>query len=394
MRNRMIKTPKNEIFSRVERLKNLLIENQIDCAFIMHNVGLYYFAGTAQDAILLVPAEGDPLLFVRRTLLRAMKESPIPSILGFKSMKEIHGFISDSNLKVSTIGLEMDVLPARFYVSLGSLFQETRFVDVSASIRTIRAVKSGFECSLLEEGGRRFDRVFSRIREEIRPGRTEYDVSMKLIQFLMQEGSSLIVRTRAFNMETFPKHILCGATAARHSSMDSPSGGGDGISFAFPSGAGYNQLAPGLPILVDALFNYEGYIVDCTRIFAIGDLDPIYRHAHEVSGACHRLFIEKTKPGAFIPDIFTSIWDLVRKEKLEAPFMGGVKFIGHGVGLELDEFPVIAQKFEGYIHEGMVIALEPKFVFPGGAVGFENTYIIEERGPRSITNIEESIQYL
>ena len=65
---------------------------------------------------------------------------------------------------------------------------------------------------------------------------------------------------------------------------------------------------------------------------------------------------------------------------------GQVRFIGHGIGLEIDEFPVIAPNFEGELAQGMVIAFEPKFVFPGkGVVGMEDDYVVTSSGVERLT---------
>jgi len=253
-------------------------------------------------------------------------------------------------------------------------------------------VKSPHELSLMEEGGRRLDRVFSGVRECIKAGVREYDVSMKFVELLLREGSSVRIRTRMFNMETLPVCVLSGKSAANFSSMDSPSGGGDGISVAVPQCAGYKKIEVGEPVIIDTALIHEGYHIDCTRVFAAGGLDGSFTRAHTVSGLCHELFIKEARAGVFIPELCQRVRKLVEGEGLQDIFMGGVKFIGHSVGLELDEFPVLAEAFEVRLQAGMAIAFEPKFVFRTGTVGYENTYIIEEGKARTINHVEHNIQ--
>jgi Xaa-Pro aminopeptidase len=173
--------------------------------------------------------------------------------------------------------------------------------------------------------------------------------------------------------------------------MDSPSGGGNGISLAFPAGAGFKKLVKGEPILIDVAFSYEGYIVDCTRIFSLGKPSPKFMQAHDISGECHSLFYDILTNGASIPEIYKKISSQVDRYGLADVFMGNVKFIGHGVGLELDEYPILTENFEATFQDGMVIAFEPKFVFRDGTVGFENTYYIRDGKPESVSNFSESI---
>jgi len=288
----------------------------------------------------------------------------------------------------------LDTLPAALYLTLCSYFDRAEIIDMSEEIRQIRAVKSEFEQSLIKEGGRRLDRVFEILREEIKPGLPEYEVYKKMVGYLLDQEAELFIRTRAFNMEAMPKIILSGKSAARHSAMNSPSAGGDGLSTAFPTGPGMKIIATNEPVMVDLAFCYQGYIVDCTRIFSSGLLEKYFVHAHRVSLQCHELFMEGVLNGVSIPEMYKKIWDLVEREGLSKVFMGGVKFIGHGVGLELDEYPIISEKNEGKIVPGMVLALEPKFVFPQGTVGIEETYCIEKDGVFAVNRFDREINYI
>ena len=195
-------------------------------------------------------------------------------------------------------------------------------------------------------------------------------------------------------MEVPSSTILSGVSAGRHSLMDSPSGGGDGICTAYPFGAGFKKLGKNEPVLIDVAFNHEGYIVDCTRIFAIGGLDPVFIKAHRVSMEIHAIFRDKIKEQKTVREICGKIHSYVEKEGLSDEFMGGANFIGHGVGLELDELPIINSLNEGCLLEGMVIAFEPKFVFDRGSVGYEDTYYIEKRELKTVNKTGGSIQYL
>lgn len=390
----MKKVPESEIKARGACLQEILQQKNIDFALIRQNVDKYYYTGTFQDGILLYPSGGKPVLFVRRTVMRAELESPIEKIIGFKGILDLINTIKDMKLNTSTIGLEMDVIPTIFYRSLCSHFPKAQIVDISYDIRSARSVKSEYEVSILKGGGRKLDNVFQQMMHEIKIGMTEFDVYKKMTALFLDHEASLYVRTRMFNMEVLSCTVLSGKSASNHSAMDSPAGGGDGISLAFPAGAGFKKLCKGEPILIDVAFSYEGYIVDCTRIFSLGKLSPTFMKAHGISGECHSLFYEILTKGASIPEIYQKIFSQVDRCGLADVFMGNAKFIGHGVGLELDEYPILTENFEGTIHDGMVIAFEPKFVFEDGTVGFENTYYIRDGKPESVSNFSESINVL
>jgi Xaa-Pro dipeptidase len=386
-----IRVPEKEIQNRIERLKKHLRAHGIDCALIQQNVDKFYFTGTFQDGVLLLTGDGDVALFIRRSLERARKESPLHCIHGYKSIREIYEYLRDRGFKTGTLGLEMDVLPSGIFQRIKSIFSNSSFTDLSEPIREIRAIKSSFELAKLAEAGKRLDRILERVREVIKPGVTEYTVYRVFSSDLLEEGSCPIVRSRRFNMESLSCYVLSGSSASRHSMIDSPSSGGEGVTIAYPAGAGHKRLRTGEPILIDAVFNFDGYHIDCTRIFAIGRIDRGFLHAHGVSQQCHEIFINAVQQHRTISQIHRDIVEAVRKERLEAAFMGGVKFIGHGVGLELDELPIISERYNGYIEEGMAVAFEPKFVFENGTVGYETSYHIKGSTCVALNNFPSDI---
>jgi Xaa-Pro aminopeptidase len=385
---------KGEFMGRIGVLQRNLIKAEIDCAILLQNVDRYYYTGTFQDGALFVHTEHEPVLFIKRALSRAIEESPIDLIIGYRKLSSLGEFLHENHLSSRKIGIDMDVIPAKLYLDLQSVFPESELVDISESVRRQRAVKSSFEISMLREGGRRFDQVFDRIKGVIQPGMSEYQIYQYFTRVLLEMESSLYIRTRMFNMEAVQNFILSGENAAKLSLIDSPTAAGTGITVAFPYGAGMKILVKGEPIIIDSVFVFEGYIVDCTRVFTLGKLNRTFTRAHDVSRSCHDRFRKSAKPGVFIPDLYKNILELVDEKGLDKVFMGGVKFIGHGVGLELDELPVITQQYEDTLEEGMVIAFEPKFVFAGGTVGYENTYCIENGEMVSLNQTEESIQIL
>ena len=385
---------KKEIDSRIDLLVRRLGEEGVDTALLFQNTERYYYSGTVQDGALLVGPDEGPVLFVRRTLRRAREESPLRNITGMKGLRDIESFMKGRGLHTGVVGLSMDVLPAYLYERLKALLPECRFVDISAVVRRQRTRKSPYELSLMSEAGARFDRVLDRMAHEVKPGISEYKLYTRLTLLLQQEGSSLFIRTRTFNMEAEPKYVLSGGSAALFSALDSPSGGGAGISTAFPSGASFNIIKKNEPVLIDSAFVYEGYMVDCTRIYCAGKPDGKLTEAHALSGIIHDIFRERARPGVLIKDIYDEVTTMVEERGLSSRFMGGVGFIGHGVGLELDELPVISGGYEGVIEEDMTIAFEPKFVFENGTVGFEDTYAIGKESVKPFTVNDTGIRYV
>jgi Xaa-Pro aminopeptidase len=107
------------------------------------------------------------------------------------------------------------------------------------------------------------------------------------------------------------------------------------------------------------------------------------------------MFEAEALPGVEAKALFQKADEMVKSRGLEKYYMGHrqhAAFIGHGLGIEINEMPVIAPRSKSLLEPGNIIALEPKFVIPGeGAVGIENTYLITENGAVSLTNAPEEI---
>ena len=174
---------------------------------------------------------------------------------------------------------------------------------------------------------------------------------------------------------------------------------GRGLSSASPHGASTDQIQPNMPVLLDYTGVFNGYITDMTRIFVIGSLSPERRHAFDTSLAIQRYLADNLKPGAICEELFAKSLEMAEAAGLGKNYMGApgenAKFVGHGTGLELDEFPVLAQGFKSPLLAGQTIAIEPKFVIPGqGVIGIENTFAVNAAGGIKLTDLPDGIVYL
>jgi Xaa-Pro aminopeptidase len=272
------------------------------------------------------------------------------------------------------------------------------FVDISAVNRDLRSVKSETELALLRESGRQLCEVFSQVPGFLRAGMREIDLSAELEYRLRKAGNEGFVRMRAFNQELFQGLAVSGATSGSPGFFDGPVTG-RGLSSAAPHGASREIIEAGSPVLLDYTGIFNGYIVDMTRIFVIGSLAPELEHAFAAACAIQDHVARNLKPGAVCEELFFAAADMAEQAGLGPNFMGApgenARFIGHGVGLELDEYPVLAQGFKAPLQAGQTIAVEPKFVIPGqGVIGIENTYAVTDRGGEKITDLADDIVYI
>ncbi len=392
-------TPLGELSTRLTRLQEGLQDRGLDGALISQNVDLFYFSGTMQTSNLFVPASGDPLLLTRKSHERACQESPLPHIVPIRSLKEIPGYLGVHGFPdPARLGLEMDVLPANTYLAYRELLPETRFVDVSPLIRGIRAVKSDFEVTILREAAERLAGIFAAVESFAVPGVSEVELAGLLESVARRDGHPGIVRMRYFNQENFYGHVLSGESGAVPSYLDSPTGG-HGMGPSMPQGASLRVLRAGEPIFIDLVAVVDGLMVDQTRIYALGNLPDDLAAAHQAMVDVQTTVIAAALPGAVCGDLYELALATAASKGLAANFMGlgadRVAFVGHGVGLELNELPVLSRGAKAILQPGNVFALEPKCLFSGrGAVGIENTWLVTEGGSMRLTSTSDDVSIL
>lgn len=390
----MIYTPKDELDRRIAGLQGLLRQSGIEGAIIVQNADLFYFAGTVQRSHLFIPAAGKPLLMVKKSFSRAREESALEEVLPLDNLKDLPDVIGSYGYKnPEVIGFELDVLPAALYLKYQKLMAPARIVDVGHLIRTARMIKSPYEIELLRGAARLNHTMFSRVRELLREGITEVELAGSLEAVYRSHGHQGYVRMRGFNQEIVYGHLMSGDSLAVPSFLDSPEGG-RGVNPSFPQGAGFKQIARNEPVMIDYVGVYEGYMVDQARIFCLGRLHDRFVRAYEVAVEIQEEMKKRAKPGALCRDLYQYAVQMAAGAGLRDHFMGWpdpAPFIGHGLGVELDELPVLARGFDIPLEEGMVFALEPKFVFPDGEVGIENTFVVGANGLETLTVFDENI---
>ena len=384
-------TPKNELEYRYRKLQVEMAGAGLDAVIMLQNADLFYFTGTVQSGNLYVPASGDPIYLVRRDFLRARMESALAQVIPFTSLSELPGILADHGHRDSLrIGLELDLLPVNLYRKYRTLYPNAQFLDASPLIRRVRMVKSHYEIHILQDAATQADKVYRRAYEVIREGMSELELAAELERFARLEGHQGYLRMRAFNGELTCSRILSGADGAAPACTDTPLGG-MGLTPAFGHGASYNRIGRNEPIVVDFASCFDGYLVDQTRIFALGALPDRLRRGYDDMLRIEALMMELCESRPTWGGIYDACLKLAAEMGYADNFMGGpgsqVSFIGHGIGIEIDEYPCIAKGFQTETLEpGMAFAFEPKLVFPGeGAVGIGNSFYLSEQGLKRLT---------
>ena len=388
--------PKSELEDRLERLQAWMKEAEVDAVFVLQNADVFYFSGTLQVGLLCLPAEGEPVFLIVKSLTRGKTESAWERLVGLPSLKKAPEALAGEGVgRLGRVGLELDVLPVNNFGRLRSVFAGTEFVDASEAIRSVRMIKSPYEVEQMRRAAGQLSQAFAEIPGWVRPGVTELEVAARLEGRLRELGHQGITRMRGFNNEIAYGTVSSGPSASYPSCFPGPVGF-VGLYPGVPNGAGNRLLCAGDTVVVDIVGGYGGYIVDKTRTFALGqvgaDMEAAYGFALELIADIESML----KPGTVCERIYRHASERVEESPYSSNFMGlgdsAVRFVGHGVGLELDELPVLASGFDIRLQPGMTVAVEPKIFFPQrGGVGIENTYAITASGFEKLTVFPEHI---
>ena len=387
-------TPKKEIEKRIERLQSHLIKEEVNSCLILQNVDLFYFSGTIQRSFLFIPSEGDPLFLVQKDFDRAREESPLKNIIPIDRPKAIMPILSKQG-GLKRIGLECDILPVNQLRQLEKMFPHSEFVDISKAIKQVRMIKSPYEINQLKKSAQILDEVFGFAKGVFKPGMTEIEVESHLIELGRRRGHQGLTRMRAWNQDMVNASVLSGNSGSVLTHLD-VSVIGPGISPAYPQGSSFNLIERDVPIQIDFSIAYNGYITDAARTYVIGTLPQKLMEAYEVALEIRHEIEKIAKPGVACSHLYHHSSQIAKKRGLEDYFIGTKKnqasFVGHGIGLEIDELPLIAKGFTHPLEIGMVFAFEPKFIFPGiGVVALEDDYVVTEDGVEKLTHAEDNI---
>jgi len=383
--------PRSEINFRIKRLRDQM--GDMTGAILFQSVDLLYFSGTAQEGLIYIPKDPDfqPAVMIRKNLERAEQESPL-EVTPLKSLKRLKADLDIPS--DALIGLELDVLPYNNYYRVAQALEDSNFVDVSETIKMIRSIKSDFEIGLIKEAAKILDAGLSSVPENLVEGKTEIELASEVEAEMRKLGHEGALRFRRFNHNLPMGHLMSGPNAAIPSFVASPTGG-RGVSLLQPQGPGFRKIKRNEPVLVDYGGVYNGYIADETRIFSIGKLSQELEDSHLAALEVQDAVVKELRPGMTGKDLFNlseAVGEqLGYKNHLGGPPGAKCGFVGHGVGLEIDEYPVLGP-VNHQIESNMTIAIEPKMIYPGvGVVGIEDTFLTTEKGPQRLTELPQDI---
>lgn len=380
-----------ELKTRRDKIRRLMWQSHIDAALITCNVNLLYTAGRVVSGYLYLPLDSPARLYVKRpNNLEGEYIAPIRKPEQLPELLDAVGLPRPTRLM-----LEGGELSYNDYTRLSAVFPETEVLPCGTDlIRQARSIKTPYEIEVFRRSGKAHAEAYGDIPKVFRAGMTDRELSIEVERLMRLHGCLGLFRVFGQSMEIFMGSLLTGDNAAAPSPYDFAMGG-EGIDPSIPGGANGTELLPGQSIMVDMGGNFYGYLCDMTRVFSVGRLPQVAYDAHQVCIEVQNEVAGMARPGVACMALYDRAIEIVNRAGFADRFMGlsqKARFIGHGIGLEINEAPVLAPRIKQVLEPGMVFALEPKMVLPGiGAVGVENSWAVTAEGVEKLTICPEEI---
>lgn len=379
-----------ELKMRRDKIRALMAQQNIDAALITCNVNLIYTYGRVVSGYLYLPLNSPALLFIKRP-----NNIDGEHVFSIRKPEQIIDLLKENGLPMpQKLMLEGDELSYTEYTRLAAIFPEAEVVNGTPLIRQARSVKTHVEIEMFRRAGMKHAKAYEQIPSVYRPGMTDLEFSIEVERLMRLQGNLGFFRVFGQSMEIFMGSVLTGDNAAIPSPYDFALGG-EGLDPALPGGVNNTPLKEGQSVMVDLGGNFNGYMGDMSRVFSIGKLSDEAYTAHQVCLEIQEKVSSLARPGVACEYLYNTAIDIATKAGFADKFMGigqQAKFIGHGIGLEINEAPVLAPRIKQELEPGMVFALEPKIVLPGvGPVGIENSWVITQEKAEKLTICNEEI---
>lgn len=381
------KTNPSEFAQRIKRIQDEMKCEGIDALVASSNVALLYLFGEIYSGLCYIPQEGEAKYIIRKPQSYG-SASDIAYVRKIEQLAELCDLS-----QVKTLALELDELSYNEVQRQQNIFGSVELRNASTLLRRIRSIKTPLEIEMIRQGIAKHISVYQQVQGLYREGMTDIELQIEIERVMRLEGSVGVFRCFGSAMEIHMGSLLVGDNAATASPYDFAMGGAGSASL--PLGANGTVLSEGTSIMLDMAGNYGTYLSDITRTFSIGRLPEEAYRLHELSRRMHREVMQIAKVGTPCAEIYQRCAEIAEQAGAKEYFMGlgqQAAFVGHGLGLQINELPVLTPRSKEVLEAGMVIAFEPKFVLPKiGAVGVENTYLITEDGVENLSPLSEEI---
>lgn len=381
--------------ARQQAFARSLEESGFAAAVVMQRRDLFYLAGTSQPCNLLIVPGHEPVLLARRVLDWIRSEASVARVEPGGDLPTAARILRELGVRDGRLGLELDVLPAKLYRKARESFPGFDLEDCSPLLLSQRMVKDELELRLLREAVSLFEAVHATVLDFLRPGITEIELSAEIIRSLRRAGHDGLVFYRRWDADLQPEGLVASGEVASRISGHAMTVTGVGLAPSLPWGASWRTIQKGDVVVVDLGLNKAGYHGDMSRSYVAGEASEETSARFEILLRCQDAAIAALGPGAPAADAYAAARRVAEAAGVEEYFQGfGAEkghYIGHGVGVELDDPPVLEAGSKVTLEAGMVLAVEPKLIGPFGALQTEDTLVLTPDGPELMGTVPRTL---
>ena len=380
-----------EIDLRLTRLNSLMNECGADGLLVNANVNIYYLSGRFFRGFIYLSPGRQPVYFV----VKPSDFEVLENLRLIRKPEQIPDLLVDYGIPhPSRLALEFDDLSYSEVERLKKLFPGAEPCNGSLILKRARMVKTDWEIEEMKKDGIHQCHVYAKVKEAYKPGMSDLQLQIEIERDLRLEGSLGVSRVAGNLMEINMGSVISGDNADIPGPYEFTMGGA-GVDPSLPVGADNSPILKGSTVMIDMNGAFNGYQTDMTRVWSLGEVTQLAQKAHNCSLKILRKLEKIAIPGIPVANLYQQALQIVDEDNLSEYFMGHksqVGFIGHGVGIQLNELPVVTPRSKDILEKNMTLALEPKFVIPHvGAVGVENTYVVTDNGLENLTVFPEEI---
>lgn len=383
---------------RIQELQKLMHGSDLDVIIVMNPRDVYYYAGTAQPANLIVPKYGDPFLQVRRAWDFVVEETILPKsqLIKGSRVEQIEAIVKQFSFPVKTIGVTIDAIPAILFVKIQNVFVNCSIKDASPLILQQRSIKEEKELEQLRISAGLYEYVHDTVVRFLKPGITELELAAKILEAVRRNGGDSIIRHRRWDGSLPPDGLVVSTKNSWQISGHALTITGKGLSPSLPWGASNTVIEEGDLVVVDIGLSYHGYHSDVARTYVVGKADFRQKEIFDYVLLLQDTAIASIKSGVKAEEVYQKAYRKATELKVEQYFQGYNEvqgnYIGHGIGLEIDEPPTLQLGNQTILKPNMVFAIEPKLIIPKwGAIDLEDDVLVRDDDCEIISTVPREL---
>jgi Xaa-Pro aminopeptidase len=341
-----------------------MARDRVRCFLFTDLANVFYLSGfRGTDGALLVTPKETVLLVDGRYGTQARRQAPHCRVIVYAA--KVSGIAGEiRKLGCSRIGFEPGAATVAFHESLSGELPNVSWVRPSEWHASLRAIKDPTEIRLMRRANRIVDRAFRETLRRIRPGLTEREIALDLESEMRRMGAEGVA---------FPVSVAGGENSS------------------LPHARSENRrIRKGEPIFIDFGGCFEGYQTDQTVTLFLGNIPSRWREIYSVVKEAHDLAISSVKPGMRASELDGIARECIARRGFGETFSHS---LGHGVGIEIHEYPSVSVRSEARLRPGMVFTVEPGIYIAGeGGVRIEDTILLTPRGAEPLTSVDKVLR--